>query len=335
MPTLFSPLQVKTLNLKNRIILPPMATEKSQPDGLVKAGSLAYYREMATRGMALLIVEHNYISAHGMASPGQMSIAGDQTLSGHQQLSRAIRENGTLAALQINHAGSNRQETVSGDCLGASPVPHPASHLTPRELSEKQISQIIIAFGLAAARGKAAGYDLVEIHSAHGYLLNQFLSPLTNHRRDRYGGILANRRRLLMEVTEEVRARVGTDYPLLVRLGVSDTPPGMDLHAGGLTLAEGIETAMAVAAAGIDILDVSGGLCGSRPAGLTGEAYFLPWVRALRSAVSIPLLITGGIAKAETAAAIIASADADLVGVGRALAADQRWISKAKAAISP
>ena len=327
---IFTPLQVKHLTLKNRIVLPPMATEKSQPDGLVKTESLAYYREMANRGMALLIVEHNYISAQGMASPGQMSIAGDQTLAGHKKLSQAIRENGALVALQINYAGSNRQETVLGKCLGASPVSHPVSHLTPQELSEKHIAEIITAFGLAAARGRAAGYDLVEIHSAHGYLLSQFLSPLTNQRRDRYGGILANRRRLLMEVIEEVRARVGVDYPLLVRLGVSDTPPGMELHAGGLTLEEGIATAIAVAKVGIDILDISGGLCGSRPAGLTGEAYFLPWLQALRPAVPIPLILTGGIAKAETAAAIIEQGDADLIGIGRSLAADPEWLLKAK-----
>jgi len=327
---IFTPLQVKHLTFKNRIVLPPMATEKSQPDGLVKKESLAYYREMATRGMALLIVEHNYISAQGMASPGQMSIAGDQTLAGHKKLSQAIRENGALVALQINYAGSNRQETMPGECLGASPVPHPVSHLNPQELSEKQIAEIIIAFGLAAARSKAAGYDLVEIHSAHGYLLNQFLSPLTNRRHDQYGGTLINRMRLLMEVIEQVRFRVGTDYPLLVRLGLSDTPPGMDLHKGGLILEEGIATAKAVAKAGIDILDISGGLCGSRPAGLTGEAYFLPWARALRSTVRIPLLITGGITKAETAAAIIEQGDADLIGIGRSLAADPEWLLKAK-----
>jgi 2,4-dienoyl-CoA reductase-like NADH-dependent reductase (Old Yellow Enzyme family) len=333
MPDLFSPLKVKNLNFKNRVVLPPMATEKSQPDGLVKTESLAYYREMATRGMALLIVEHNYISTQGMVSPGQMSIAGDQTLTGHKKLSQTIRENGALAALQINYAGSNRQETVSGDCLGASPVPHPVSHLTPNELSHKQIAEIIIAFDQAAARGKAAGYDLVEIHSAHGFLFSQFLSPLTNHRRDLYGGTLINRMRFLIETIAAVRFSVGFNYPLMVRLGISDSPPNMALHNGGLTLEEGIRVAQAIEGAGINILDISGGLCGSRPAGLTGEAYFLPWARALRSAVKVPLLITGGISKSEIAAAIIANGDADLVGIGRSLAADPKWIEKAKAAI--
>jgi len=326
---IFTPLQIKHLTFKNRIVMPPMATERSQPNGAVTPESIAYYQEMASRGMALLIVEHNFIDLDGRASPGQMSIANDRDIAGHRKLSRAIRENGALAALQVNHAGSNRMEAYADFSLGASPVAHPVSRLTPRELNIKEIAEIVSSFGKAAARGKKAGYDMVEIHSAHGFLLSQFLSPLTNRRHDQYGGTLINRMRLLMEVIEEVRGRVGTDYPLLVRLGLSDTPSGMEMHSGGLTLDEGIETAKAVAAAGIDILDISGGLCGSRPAGLTGEAYFLPWARALRSTVKVPLLITGGISRAETAAAIIASGDTDLVGVGRSLAADPEWVKKA------
>lgn len=334
MTKVFTPFPVKHLTFKNRIVMPPMATERSQPDGAVKAESIAYYKEMAARGMALLIVEHNFIDLDGRASPGQMSIARDLDVAGHQELSRAIRASGALAALQISHAGSNRAEAGADLSLGASPVAHPVSQLTPRAIGQDEIAGIVSAFGLAALRGKRAGYDLVEIHSAHGYLLSQFLSPLTNRRRDRYGGSLANRRRLLMEVIEEARGRVGSDYPLLVRLGVSDTPPGMDLHPGGLTLAEGMETAKAVAKAGIDILDISGGMCGSRPAGLNGEAYFLPWLQALRPAVTMPMILTGGIRKPETAAAILANERADLVGVGRALAADPEWMQKAGAQFS-
>jgi 2,4-dienoyl-CoA reductase-like NADH-dependent reductase (Old Yellow Enzyme family) len=190
-----------------------------------------------------------------------------------------------------------------------------------------------MAFGLAAARGKAAGYDLVEIHCAHGYLLSQFLSPLTNQRQDQFGGTLDNRMRFLLETITAVRSSVGFAYPLMVRLGISDIHPNMTLHSDGLTLEEGIQVAQAVEKAGCDILDISGGLCGSRPAGLTGEAYFLPWLQALRPSVHVPLLITGGISRSETAAAIIANGDADLVGVGRSLVADPKWISKAKAAI--
>jgi NADPH2 dehydrogenase len=330
MTGIFTPLRVKHLKFENRIVMPPMATERSQPDGAVKAESVAYYGEMAARGMGLLIVEHNFIAPEGRASPGQMSIADDREIAGHQELTRIIHENGVLSALQVSHTGSNRLETVVGQCLGASPVAHPSSRLTPRELSAGEIAGIVTAFGMAASRGKQAGYDLVEIHSAHGYLLNQFLSPLTNRRGDRYGGSPANRRRLLMEAVEEARGKVGADYPLMVRLGLSDNPPGLDLYPGGLDLEEGVAAARAVVAAGIDILDISGGLCGSRPAGLEGEAYFLPWLQALRPAVRVHLILTGGIREPGTAAAVLLGGSVDLVGVGRALAADPQWMSKAK-----
>ncbi len=236
MSKLFSPLEIKGSEIGNRIVLPPMATERSQPDGAVKPESIAYYGAMAARGMGLLIVEHNFIAPEGRASPGQMSIADDRALAGHRELAGGIRARGVCAALQVSHSGSNRQETVSGECLGPSPVAHPSSRLTPRELSAGEIAGIVAAFGSAAARGKQAGYDMVEIHCAHGYLLGQFLSPLTNRRGDRYGGNGANCRRLLMEVIEEAKGRVGADYPLMLRLGVSDNPPGMEPFPGGLEL---------------------------------------------------------------------------------------------------
>jgi NADPH2 dehydrogenase len=326
---LFTPLCVKHIELKNRIVMPPMASEQSGPDGAVRPESAGYYGELASRGMGLLVVEHNFTALEGRASPGQMSIASDRDIEGHGSIAAAIHGKGARAALQVSHAGSNRQETVAGPCLGASPVAHPASGLVPRELSIGEIAGIVSAFGLAAARGQRSGYDLVEIHAAHGYLLGQFLSPLTNRRGDRYGASPANRRRLLLEVVEEAKGRVGAAFPLMVRLGLCDTPPGMDLHAGGLTLAEGIATARSLAAAGIDILDISGGLCGSRPAGLVGEAYFLPWLQALRPEVSLPLVLTGGVRTPETALAVLRGGHADLVGVGRALAADPLWVVKA------
>jgi len=330
MTTLFSPLEIKGIKLENRIVLPPMATERSQPDGAVKPESIAYYGEMAARGMGLLIVEHNFVAPDGRASPGQMSIADDRAIAGHRELARNIRKSNVRSALQVSHSGSNRQETVAGECLGPSPVAHPSSRLTPRELSAGEIAGIVSAFGRAAERGKQAGYDMVEIHCAHGYLLGQFLSPLTNRRGDRYGGNAANRRRLLMEVVEEAKGRVGADYPLMLRLGVSDNPPGMELFPGGLELEDGVAAARAVAGAGIDILDISGGMCGSRPAGLEGEAYFLPWMQALRPAVRVPLVLTGGVREPGTAAAVLQGGSTDLVGVGRALAADPQWVARAK-----
>jgi 2,4-dienoyl-CoA reductase-like NADH-dependent reductase (Old Yellow Enzyme family) len=330
---LFTPLRIKDLELKNRIVLPPMATEASGADGAVQAASVDYYGRMAGRGMGLLVVEHNFIAPEGRASPGQMAIAGDPDIDGHRRIVQAIHAAGAKAAVQVSHSGSNRAAAMPGPIVGPSPVVHPTSGLLARELDPGEIAAIVIAFGMAAARGAQAGYDLVEIHAAHGYLLGQFLSPLTNRRGDRYGGTPANRRRLLLEVIEEARGRLPGDYPLMVRLGLSDTPPGSDLHAGGITVAEGIETARALAGAGIGLLDVSGGMCGSRPAGLGHEAYFLPWLQALRPAVSLPLVLTGGVRTPAAAAAVVAAESADLVGVGRALAADPHWVDAARQAL--
>jgi 2,4-dienoyl-CoA reductase-like NADH-dependent reductase (Old Yellow Enzyme family) len=333
MNPLFSPLEIKGLTLKNRLVLPPMATEKSAPEGLVTPDSITYYGTMAERGMALLIVEHNFVSPEGKASPGQMSIARDADLAGHSRICRAIHDADTPTALQISHAGSNHQESLGPDCQGASPVAHPGSGLVPRELGIKDIADLVSTFGRAAARGKSAGYDLVEIHAAHGYLLSQFLSPLTNQRGDRYGGSAANRRRLLLEIIEETRCRVGEDYPLMLRLGISDIPPGLALHRGGLSLEEGIQAARCATEAGIDLLDISGGLGGSRPAGISGEGYFLPWMEALRPAVKVPLLLTGGITSPAGAGRVLQSGWVDLVGVGRALAADPDWVVKARSEV--
>jgi 2,4-dienoyl-CoA reductase-like NADH-dependent reductase (Old Yellow Enzyme family) len=280
--------------------------------------------------MGLLVVEHNFVSAEGRASPRQMSIARDDDVEPHRRLLHAARRPGLRLALQISHAGSNRRDLPAGGEVGASAVPHPGSGVIPRELSTAEIAARVAAFGAAAARARAAGYDMVEIHCAHGYLLGQFLSPLTNRRGDRYGGPLANRLRLLLETIEEVRGRIGGDMPLLVRLGVSDDPPGMSLHPGGLPLADGVAAARRLDSSGIDLIDLSGGLCGSRPPGLRGEGYFRDFARAVRGAVRLPLLLTGGITRAETAEAILQAGEADLVGIGRALAADPDWVARAQ-----
>src|SRR5450830_993369 len=206
--------------------------------------------------------------------------------------------------------------------------------LASEEMSNSDIVAAIRAFGVAAARVQGAGYDFVEVHCAHGYLLGQFLSPLTNHRTDAYGGTPAARRRLLLGVVEEVRAAVHGDLPLMVRLGVADNPPTLQLYEGGLTIAEGVEAARALDDAGVAILDLSAGICGSRPAGLKGEAYYRPFAEAVSAAVRCHVVCTGGITQPQTAEVIIQSGAADLIGVARAIAADHDWVRKAREATS-
>ena len=332
MSELFSPFKTANVEIRNRIVTPPMATEKSDPVGMISDASVDDYRRMARAGMGLLIVEHNFIDESGRVSPRQMSIARDECVPGHRRLASAIQEAGVSVALQINHSGSNRLDPFRSQAFGASSIAHPTSGVTPTALDIRGIAAIVGSFGWAAARGRQAGYDLIEIHCAHGYLLSQFLSPLTNRRRDRYGGGIAGRMRFLLEVIEEVKAATGGEYPLMVRLGLADNPPGKTLFPGGLDTADGLQVARALEKAGIAILDLSGGLCGSRPAGMNEEAYYLPLAQAARKAVRLPLLTTGGITQVDTARKIIEDGTADFVGVGRALVADPDWIAKARKA---
>ncbi|MCX6063031.1 MAG: NADH:flavin oxidoreductase [Caldiserica bacterium] len=334
MKDLFSELDVAGVRLANRLVLPPMATEQADAEGLPSPATAGHYGSMATTGVALVVVEHSCVTPEGRASPRQISLASDAHVAGHAAIAAAIHASGALCAAQISHSGSNRRAEMPGRCLGPSAVENPVSHLVPEEMSKNDIVAVIRAFGAAADRVHRAGYDFVEIHCAHGYLLGEFLSPLTNHRTDTYGGTAAGRRRLPLEIVEEVRAAVHGDLPLMVRLGVADNPPLLQLYEGGLTIAEGVEAARALDDAGVAILDLSAGICGSRPAGITGEAYFRPFAEAVSSAVRCHVVCTGGITQPQTAQEIIENGTADLVGVGRALVADHDWVRKAREATS-
>ena len=330
MKNLFSELDVAGIRFANHVVLPPMATEQADAGGQAGPMTASHYGSLAATGVALVVVEHSCVTTEGRASPGQMSLAADASVAGHAAIAAAIHAGGALCAAQISHAGSNRRAEMPGRCLGPSAVEHPVSHLIPEEMSNSDITTVVRAFGAAAGRVREAGYDFVEVHCAHGYLLGEFLSPLTNHRSDAYGGTPAGRRRLLLEVIEEVRAAVHGDLPLMVRLGVADNPPLLQLYEHGLTVAEGVEAARALDGAGVAILDLSAGICGSRPAGVTGEAYFRPFAEAVSAAVRCHVVCTGGITKAQTAQEIIQSGAADLAGVGRAIAADHDWLRKAR-----
>ncbi|HWQ22437.1 MAG TPA: NADH:flavin oxidoreductase [Clostridia bacterium] len=332
MKDLFSELDVAGVRLANRIVLPPMATEQADADGYASTVAASHYGSLAATGVALVVVEHSCVTMEGRASPGQMSLASDDSVAGHAAIAAAIHAGGALCSAQISHAGSNRRAGMPGRCLGPSAVEHPVSHLIPDEMSGSDVALVVRAFGAAAGRVRDAGYDFVEVHCAHGYLLGEFLSPLTNRRSDAYGGTPAGRRRLLLEVIEEVRAAVHGDLPIMVRLGVADNPPLLQLYEGGLTVAEGVEAARALDGAGVAILDLSAGVCGSRPAGVAGEAYFRPFAEAVSAAVHCHVVCTGGITQPQTGQEVIQSGAADLVGVGRAIAADHDWVHKAREA---
>ncbi|NLY35853.1 MAG: NADH:flavin oxidoreductase [Tissierellia bacterium] len=325
MSYLLEPLIEGKLTLKNRLIMPPMATSKSEEDGSVSEDLLNYYDEKTRGGnIALVVVEHSYITGQGKVSEGQLSVAEDRFLEGLQKLSDLIHRNGSKAVMQLNHVGSAGNKAFTGvDPVGPSAVANPRSGGVPRELTGEEIKFIVEEFTRAALRVKKAGFDGVEIHSAHGYLLNQFFSPLTNRRKDKYGGDVLGRIGIHLEIIESVREAVGPDFPILLRLGASD------YMEGGSTVEDSKIAALEFEKAGIDILDISGGFCGFTIAGDDSQGYFSPLSQAIKEVVSIPVILTGGITKVESAEKLLHEKKADLIGVGRAIYKDTLWAEKA------
>jgi len=329
MPTLFSPLSFAGLTLRNRIAMPPMWSGKGTADGFVTPAIIDYHRVRAAAGTALVIVEHSFVHPQGRHSSTQIGAHDDACLDGLSRLASAIRAEGAVACLQISHAGARASSRVTGlPVVAPSPVAttREASPDAPVELTRAQIDEIVEAFAAAAARARAAGFDAVEIHAAHGFLLSQFLSPLANRRSDEYGGDHERRSRIHLEVLGAVRRRAGDRCPVFVRLGLHDERPG------GLTLAPACVTAVRLATAGAALIDVSGGLAGSDDPG-RGPGYFVGYAEALKAEVDVPVLVAGGISDPTMADLIIRSRRADIVGVGRAMLDNPEWTKAAAAAL--
>lgn len=333
MPTLLSPLSFAHLTLRNRIVMPPMFSGFATPRGEVTDRIIDYHRVRAAAGTGLVIVEHAYVHPWGRASDTQMGVYDDSLVPGLARLASAIRNEGAVACLQLAHAGaSTRAATIGRAPVGPSSLRHPFEKEADRAeaMTIEEIRQAIAAFGDAAARARAAGFDAVEIHSAHGYLLSQFLSPLTNHREDEYGGNDENRRRLHLQVLAEVRRRIGTNLAVFVRLGMHDEA------AGGLQLDESVRAATALVDSGVDLVDISGGLQGSRPPIVVqrGPGWFVPYAEVVKRAVRVPVLVTGGFTDPAHADRVVREGRADLIGVGRAMLNDAAWAGAAIAQLA-
>jgi len=322
MAGLFDPLMVNSLRLRNRIVMPPMATELSTTYGEVTERLIEHYARRS-KGLGLLIIEHSYVTLNGKLSPRQLGIYDDALIPGLRRLTKRIHYFGMLVAIQINHAGLEAEKEVTGkEPVGPSnPV---FKHGVGRELRPEEIESLIEAFVQAARRGVKAGFDAIEVHGAHGFLLNQFLSPLTNKRRDRYGGPLENRMRFPLSIVARVREEIGGSL-LLYRLGADDMEPG------GFGIEEAKQFAKTLASGGVDIIDVSGGLCGSSPSQLQGrQGYFVPLAEAIKGVVEVPVIGVGGITQPEFADKIVRENRVDLVAIGRALLNDPDWTIKAR-----
>ena len=329
MPTLFSPLAFAGLKLRNRVAMPPMWSGKATAEGFVTPAIVEYPRVRAAAGTALIIVEHAFVHPEGRHSSTQVGAHDDACTEGLTGLAAAIRAEGAVACLQISHAGARAASRVTGlPVVAPSPVAtaREAGPDAPMALTRAGIDEVIDAFAGAAGRARAAGFDAVEIHAAHGFLLSQYLSPLTNHRTDEYGGDHERRGRIHLEVLAAVRRRAGEDFPVFIRLGMHDERPG------GLTLAPACWTAAQLAAAGASLIDVSGGLAGSDDPG-RGPGYFVGYAEALKAVIDLPVLVAGGIADPRMADLIIRSRRADIVGIGRAMLDNPGWTRAAASAL--
>lgn len=330
MARLLEPLLTEKLQLANRLVLPPMATNKGNPDGSISEAVLAYYDEKSRGGMGAVLTEHMFIAPEGQFRGGMLSACDDALIGGLTRLAAVIHANGPKVVMQINHAGGAASSEITGrEVVAPSALPSPVSlgEETPRALTADEIHDLALCYRAGARRAKTAGFDGIEIHSAHGYLLNQFYSPVTNKRTDEYGGELSHRIRLHLEVIAAVRDEVGDDFPVLLRLGACD------YRDGGSTVEDAVTACVAFERAGVDILDISGGMTSYvRPTEAHPEqGYFADVSAAVKRAVSVPVIVTGGITDARVAERLLAEGAADLIGVGRAIMRDSTWAPRALA----
>lgn len=301
-----TPLKIKNITLSNRIVLPPMARELSD-EGKVSDELIDHYSKRAD-GTGLIIVEHSYVSPEGIASPKQLSMADDSVIDGYKRLAEAIHSQGSFAIAQINHAGF---ESISDEKLDLN------------RMTLEDIDNVRDAFIKAAMRSQKAGFDGVEIHSAHGYFLNQFYSPYTNKRTDEYGESLENRIRLHNEIIQEIRELAGEDYIIALRLGAYDyLEGGSALEDIPIAVGSFIES-------GVDLIDISGGLCRYRSPVSKEPGYFKELSKIAKESCDVPVILTGGIKKAQDAEKLLEEEFCDLIGIGRAFLMDENWSKKA------
>lgn len=326
-PHIFSPLTVKNMTIKNRIVMMPMGTNYGEQNGEMSFLHINYYEQRAKGGTGLIIVENASIdSPQGSNGTTQLRIDHDNYLPRLFKFCENIHRYGTKIAIQINHAGASAiSSRINMQPVSASDVPSKEGGEIPRPLSREEILHIVKKYGEAAKHAQTAGFDAVEIHAGHSYLISQFLSPITNKRTDEFGGSVENRTRFCRMVIDEVRKQVGPFFPIMLRLSADE------LMEGGNTLDDTLEY-LDYLQEEVDIFDVSCGLNGSIQYQI--DANYLPdgWrsymAKAVKEKFNKPCISMGNIRDPKVAERILADGDADLIGMGRGLIADPAWVNK-------
>jgi 2,4-dienoyl-CoA reductase-like NADH-dependent reductase (Old Yellow Enzyme family) len=324
--TLFSPLPLRSVTLRNRIGMSPMC-QYSAVEGRVGDWHLAHYASRAAGGVGLVFVEASGVEARGRISPADVGIWEDGQVEPLARVVRLVVENGAAAGIQLAHAGRKASVRAPWDQGGAplfpehggwtpvapSAIPFAEGHATPEPLAEGAIADVVRSFAAATRRALSAGFQVVEIHAAHGYLLHEFLSPLTNRRTDRYGGSLENRTRIVREVVEAVRREWPDRLPLFLRVSCTDWTEG------GWDLAQTIELARQVGPLGVDVVDCSSGGNVATARVPAGPGYQVPFAESVRRDAAIATAAVGLITSPAQAETVIRCGQADLVLLGREL----------------
>jgi 2,4-dienoyl-CoA reductase-like NADH-dependent reductase (Old Yellow Enzyme family)/thioredoxin reductase len=329
-PHLFSPITINNLTIKNRGVMPPMVTNYALEDGTVNQRVIDYYGARADGGVGLIIMEAVCVSPEGRGFPNMINIYSDDYIPGLKKLVDRVHQGGAKIAAQILHCGRQANPIVTGQELVApSPIPCPVMQSMPHELTVDEIKVIITKFADAARRALEAGFDMVELHGAHGYLINQFLSPFTNQRTDEYGGSPENRERFPLEVLAAVREKVGSDYPVIYRISSEE------FLEDGLQIADTAAFCKKLVDNGIDGIDVSGGTysSGHSVSGTEDKmGFYIENSAAIKNAINnrVPVIVANRIRTPQFSEEIISNGKADMIGTGRTLLCDSEFYNKAK-----
>jgi 2,4-dienoyl-CoA reductase-like NADH-dependent reductase (Old Yellow Enzyme family) len=338
-PGLFDPIEIGGVRLRNRTLLPSMTTRLADDAGHVTEATLAYYRARADGGVGLVTVEMASPEIAGKHRFRELGIYDDMFLPGLRRLVDTLHEAGARASIQLGHGGSRARSVVSGTTpVAPSAVPTPVFEIdaelaVPEAMSAARIRETVDAYVAAAARAQRAGFDMVELHGAHGYLISQFLSPLENTRSDAYGGSLENRARFGLEILRRIKSEV-PGLPVIFRIGVEDFFPG------GLTADEGMQVGRWAEQNGADAVSVTAGHYRSLPAAermIPPMAYpaatFVEYAARMKQLVDVPVIGVGRLGDPDLAAGAVADGKLDIVALGRPLIADPRWVAKAQAGV--
>mgnify|MGYP000676025010 CR=1 FL=1 len=324
---LFEPYTVKSMTLRNRIVMTPIGTNFAEHTGEVNERIIDYYKQRAKGGTGLITIEAASVySPQGASGSYQLRIDHDNYIPGLYRLCESIHDCGSKISILLNHAGSAANGKITNiQPVSASDIPSKAGGEIPRPLKVEEIYEIVKKYGEAAARAQACGFDCVEIHAGHSYLLSQFMSPTTNKRTDEFGGCPENRARFTKLVVEEVRKQVGPMFPIFVRISADE------LMEGGNTLEDTLEL-LSYFQEEVDAFDVSAGLNGSLQFQIDANYLKDGWrsymAKAVREKYNKPCVTMGNIRDPRVADDILERGDADIIGMGRGLIADPHWVKK-------